>query len=784
MEFSITYNSEMEKNQKDIDLGIQPLDRFDTLKDLNKQLANNISRLKFDYMTPIQKIVIPYMQQGRDVMGCSETGSGKTIAYLFPVISSMLTKGPPLLEGTSRKTAYPISLILVPTRELADQVYKESKKMCYQTGINTVRVYGGVPYDSQISSLSLGCDILVSTPGRLIDYLKTSTISLKAINTLIIDEADRILDMGFEDQLNTIIFTYDLPPKGKRQNLMLSATFSPEVRKIARKFMNEFYFVQPKTVAPKQIKQEIIKASEAEKNQMLSQILQKLHGSIIIFLDTKRGVDSLSCFLYNSRFKCCSIHGDKKQNQRQNAIENFTLGNVPILIATDVASRGLDFPNVNLVVNYDLPKNLEDYIHRIGRTGRMGQEGTAISFINEGNKPIIKKLYLFFKSQGQVIPPWFEEMYVKDGEEDRNRRTAKFKMNMNFSRPNSLGYMTNMNRNIFNGYRMNNMPSFPNSNNSNSTGIVSLPVYGMNGNSTVLPKNDTNPNGNNQINGFSQFAANQAYVNPNVNTDQLNDNSINDKDRNHNNNALNSNITYQNQLMYYQNQPKMQRNNVSQGYSTEYNIHHVQRTNYHHSSYHNNNTSSINTRNNDRNHNHSNRSNSNTILKGGEGERGRSKSKSKENNKAKNRSHSRSHSKTNRNRQSYKDTYHHRLSNRITRSKSRSRSKNRRQHYRSRSNSHSRNKQRERIRDRDRDRDRSGSRSRSLRNRNKSKSISRSHSRDNYSRVRRRIDSPNQSRYRNTSRDHGNKNNSYYYSNRNRSNGRDSYHHNTNTTNC
>ena len=419
-------------------------------------------------MTPIQKAVIPYMKDGKDIMGCSETGSGKTIAYLFPVIYNMLLSGPPQSSSSKpSRTAYPVSLVLVPTRELADQVYKEAKKLSYLTGINPVKIYGGVPYESQLFQLSLGCDILVSTPGRLIDYLKTNTISLKMVSMLIIDEADRILDMGFEEQLNTIFFNYDLVNKDKRQNLMFSATFSPEIRGIARKFMRDYYFVQPKNISPRQIKQEIIKASESEKNKILSQILYKLNGSIIIFTDTKKGADNLSYFLYSMKFRSCAIHGNKKQFQRQSAIQNFTNGHIPILIATDVASRGLDFPNVNYVINYDLPKNLEDYIHRIGRTGRMGQQGTAISLINETNKPIIRKLYQFFKSQNQQIPPWFDEMYYNELNEEKIKKFTKNNNNNN-NYPiynNKPTYNTNMNmlnydtRNNTNSYYpMNNPP--------------------------------------------------------------------------------------------------------------------------------------------------------------------------------------------------------------------------------------------------------------------------------------------------------------------------------------
>lgn len=424
--FSVFYISESSRTQKEITLTNEALKEFKSLDNIPEQLQKNVEMLHFDLMTPIQRAVIPYMIEGNDIMGCSETGSGKTIAYLFPVISNMIKMGPPILEKeNTRRTAFPITLVLVPTRELADQVYKESKKLCNETGINTVKIYGGVAYEAQLNQLSLGCDILVATPGRLIDYLKSKTISLKAVSMIIIDEADRILDMGFEEQLNTIFFSFDLVNKEKRQNLMFSATFSPEIRKIARKFMRDFYFVQPKNATPKQIKQEIIKTSENDKDRILANLLSQSKGSIIIFTDTKKRADLLSLFLSRENFRVCAIHGDKKQFQRQSAINNFTNGRTPILIATDVASRGLDFPNVNMVINYDLPKNLEDYIHRIGRTGRMGQEGTAVSLISGTNEPILKKLLLFFKEQNQEIPKWFQEMYNDESHENRIKRYQK-----------------------------------------------------------------------------------------------------------------------------------------------------------------------------------------------------------------------------------------------------------------------------------------------------------------------------------------------------------------------
>jgi ATP-dependent RNA helicase DDX3X len=387
--------------------------------ELNKQLQINLEKMQFSLMTPIQRAVISYILQGNDVMGCAQTGSGKTIAFLLPIVSKMITQGPPPeTSGYKKPSSSPVALILVPTRELAEQIYKEARKTISMTGINVVKVYGGVPHDSQIRELKQGCDILVATPGRLLDFIESGLISLKLVQNLIIDEADRILDMGFEPQLNRIVFESELPDKGQRQNLLFSATFSDDIKLLAKKFMNEYYFISTykDSNTNANIKHVMLYSNDDQKYYKLHMILQQIQGSVIIFLDTKKGVDHLSNFLNDANYNTIAIHGDKTQIKRLEAIDRFKNGEIPILIATDVASRGLDFPSVSYVINFELPTNIEDYVHRIGRTGRVGNQGVAISIINEGNKPILRDLYLLLKKQNQEIPPWFEEMYmnVKD----------------------------------------------------------------------------------------------------------------------------------------------------------------------------------------------------------------------------------------------------------------------------------------------------------------------------------------------------------------------------------
>ncbi len=244
----------------------------------------NLQKMGFSQMTPIQKSVIPLLVKGKDVMGCAQTGSGKTISFLAPIINKMLQEGPPK-ESPSYGISLPVALILSPTRELAEQIYKEARKLLHKTGIIVVKVYGGVPIDTQIRHVTSGCDIIVATPGRLIDFMGRRLIKLDQTKCLVFDEADRMLEMGFEDQLREIIFSSNIPPKQERINMMFSATFTPQVREIARSFMNEFYFVtrdlDQENKANENIEQTIIYATEEEKVMKLHEILQKIRGSVI-----------------------------------------------------------------------------------------------------------------------------------------------------------------------------------------------------------------------------------------------------------------------------------------------------------------------------------------------------------------------------------------------------------------------------------------------------------------------------------------------------------------------
>jgi ATP-dependent RNA helicase DDX3X len=395
--------------------------------DFHPLLKKNLIKMKYNKMTPIQKAIIPYILQKNDCLGCAETGSGKTVAFLAPIISLLLKDGPPIEDKEylkqnskySNSCSYPVCLVLVPTRELAEQIYIESRKLLYKTGIVVSKCYGGVPIDGQIRELRQGVDIVIGTPGRIIEFIDKKVLYLNLIEYLVIDESDRMLDMGFKPQLENIINdNKQMKQKEKRINLMFSATIPEEVEEISYEFMKENCYListnknrgnKKEYNANENVEQLIYYVKEEEKIAKLHEILQTTEGNVLVFLEKKKSVDKLENFLLSRNYNAIGIHGDKIQSERQKAIKKFSSGEIPILVATDVASRGLDFPNVSYVFNFDMPKNIEDYIHRIGRTGRVGNKGKAISFYNENNKQIGQALVNELKKSGQKIPEFLEE---------------------------------------------------------------------------------------------------------------------------------------------------------------------------------------------------------------------------------------------------------------------------------------------------------------------------------------------------------------------------------------
>ncbi|KAK9149671.1 hypothetical protein Scep_008428 [Stephania cephalantha] len=412
--------------------------------DLGEALNLNIGRCKYVRPTPVQRHAIPIAIAGRDLMACAQTGSGKTAAFCFPIIcgimknrSSFRAKGAAAAARWGRNVACPIALILSPTRELSCQIHEEAKKFAYQTGVRVAVAYGGAPMGHQLRELEKGVDILVATPGRLVDLIERARVSLKMINYLTLDEADRMLDMGFEPQIRKIVEQMGMPPPGARQTMLFSATFPTEIQRLASDFLSNYIFLAVGRVGSSTdlIQQRVEFVEEMDKRAYLMDLLHSHrergnHGKLaltLVFVETKRGADALEHWLSVNGFPATAIHGDKVQMEREKALRLFKSGAAPILVATDVAARGLDIPHVAHVINFDLPKDIDDYVHRIGRTGRAGKCGLATAFFNEGNLSMAKPLAELMQEANQEVPPWLTQYaqrspYGGGGSGGRNRR--------------------------------------------------------------------------------------------------------------------------------------------------------------------------------------------------------------------------------------------------------------------------------------------------------------------------------------------------------------------------
>ena len=388
----------------------EPVTGIENFEDcaLHPTMLQNIRMLGYAKPTPVQKFSIPIGFERKDLMACAQTGSGKTAAYLFPICAKMLKEGPP---PSRNRRAHPIAMVLAPTRELAAQISTEARKFVSHTGIRVVVVYGGADPKTQARELDRGCDILVATPGRLLDFQNRGRLALTMVKYVVLDEADRMLDMGFEPQIRNVLESEEMAHV--HETVMCSATFPREIQQLATQFLRDYIFLAVGRVGSTAdyISQELLYVLEDEKKIALHDLLQKITGLVLVFVETKRSADYLDEFLFRAGYSCTSIHGDRSQPEREAALKAFKTGQRPILVATDVAARGLDIPNVANIVNYDLPNTIDDYVHRIGRTGRIGKEGRAYSFINEKNTSIVKDLYSLLCETNQAIPEWFERMF-------------------------------------------------------------------------------------------------------------------------------------------------------------------------------------------------------------------------------------------------------------------------------------------------------------------------------------------------------------------------------------
>ncbi|KAF9586038.1 DEAD-box ATP-dependent RNA helicase [Lunasporangiospora selenospora] len=387
---------------------------------LDPLLLENIELAKYTQPTPVQKYSIPIVAADRDLMACAQTGSGKTGGFLFPILSELFKRGPPSLPesygmGRSRK-AFPCTLILAPTRELASQIWEESRKFSYRSWVRSCVVYGGADIGQQLRQIDRGCDMLTATPGRLVDLIERGRVSLANIRYLVLDEADRMLDMGFEPQIRRLVEKEDMPGVNERHTLMFSATFPRDIQHLARDFLRDYVFLSVGRVGStsENITQKIEYVEDEDKRSVLLDILHSQikgdMGLTLIFVETKRMADTLSDFLLGQNFPATSIHGDRTQQERERALDMFRTGRCPVMVATAVAARGLDIPNVTHVISYDLPTDIDDYVHRIGRTGRAGNTGIATAFFNRGNRGIVRELIDLLKEANQEIPEWLDSM--------------------------------------------------------------------------------------------------------------------------------------------------------------------------------------------------------------------------------------------------------------------------------------------------------------------------------------------------------------------------------------
>ncbi|HBG04375.1 MAG: RNA helicase [Geobacteraceae bacterium GWC2_58_44] len=371
-------------------------------------VLRGIEETGFTDCTPIQEKALPLALSGKDVAGQAQTGTGKTAAFLVSLFTRLLN------QKKSGGEHHPRALILAPTRELVVQIEKDAQLLGKYAGFNIQAIYGGVDYMKQRDALKAGADIVIGTPGRLIDYLKQKVYSLKDVEALVIDEADRMFDMGFIADLRFIL--RKLPNYDKRQNMLFSATLNARVMELAYEFMNmpEKVSVTPEQMTAERVEQVLYHVSRKEKFPLLLGLLRKKGMErTMIFANTKREAEYLQDRLNANEFPCKVISGDVEQRKRMKILADFKEGVLPIMIATDVASRGIHIDGVSHVINYDLPQDCEDYVHRIGRTARAGAEGMAISFADEDGAFYIEAIQDFIK---QKIPTeWAEDdMFVHD----------------------------------------------------------------------------------------------------------------------------------------------------------------------------------------------------------------------------------------------------------------------------------------------------------------------------------------------------------------------------------
>lgn len=386
---------------------------------LSKPLLETLDTLGYQTPTTIQQQAIPLLLSGKDALAAAQTGTGKTAAFTLPILEK-------LRLGERAEAKHVRALILAPTRELASQIGESVRNYSRGLGLRSQIIFGGVKAFPQINGLQRGADILVATPGRLIDLLKQDAVHFSALEYLVLDEADRMLDLGFEESLNELLAVL---PK-TRQTAMFSATYSDAVRSLSKLWLND-----PEELAVKQsnkvaatVRHQIYPVDKARKPELLAELLRRQHWSqALIFVKTKRNADELTELLQAEGFDAVAMHGDKPQYARLAALSAFKSGDLQYLIATDVAARGLDIEGLPVVLNVDLPHVAEDYIHRIGRTGRAGLEGRAVSLVSADEIESLRAIETLLKQRisRKEIPGFEAEHRVPDSHPRSQKKTSK-----------------------------------------------------------------------------------------------------------------------------------------------------------------------------------------------------------------------------------------------------------------------------------------------------------------------------------------------------------------------
>ncbi|MBI5389686.1 DEAD/DEAH box helicase [Candidatus Woesearchaeota archaeon] len=383
-----------------------------------ESLQRALTKEKYVTPTPIQAKAIPHLLEGKDLIGIAQTGTGKTAAFVLPILQKLQPK--PAIPKTPRV------LVLAPTRELAAQIGQSFATYGQFMRFRHTTIFGGVSYGPQIKDLSRGVDILIATPGRLLDLLKQHHVNLRAIEFFVLDEADRMLDMGFINDIKKVVIL--LPQK--RQSLFFSATMPPLVAELARKLLTNpiQVAVTPQATTVERIEQRVFFVDQQNKDALLLDLLKQSNLTcVLIFTRTKHKANKVAVMLNKNRIYADAIHGNKTQNQRTKALHDFKTGRIQVLVATDIAARGIDIDNISHVINYELPNEAESYVHRIGRTARAGAEGTAYSFCAADERMFLRNIERLTRMQIQHVDHQFHSEAAKNSQERPPPRGGGFR---------------------------------------------------------------------------------------------------------------------------------------------------------------------------------------------------------------------------------------------------------------------------------------------------------------------------------------------------------------------